>query len=379
MKKVIAFLLLLATLFAIVGCRNKNTDPYPPIESTEEEARTVMTLSIDGDTYEVKYELYRAFFLTYKSMVDGGDSSVWTGDRKSEYTERINKIILDRIGEIYAAFAMCKRIGFDLYSSDIDAKIKENVRISIEGGSYGSNTVLGFGSYDAYLAALKAMYFNYSVQTLMFRYAIAVAAIDSYYIGTASPEDVNYDIALGTLQYTKDDVKNFYNSNECARVLRASVQKILDNPLERAEKLKAKLEEAVAGGASHEDREYAVFMTIMGSTLSSNPDEVKNGYVLGKYSLERSYYGEMIDAAFALNTGEVSSPIDVVDTTENSYYILYKTYKHDAHFEACYEDIKYVYLKNTVGEIAHGVAEELKSSASYTDFLRNIDHSKIGM
>ena len=87
----------------------------------------------------------------------------------------------------------------------------------------------------------------------------------------------------------------------------------------------------------------------------------------------------MTDAAFSISEGEVSDPISIVTDTENSYYILYKTYKSDEHFEENYEDIKYVYLMNFVGKISHGVADELKSSASFTEYLNNIDHSKIGM
>ena len=121
MKKIIAILLALASLFTLASC-NKDKE-YPPVESSEEEARVVMTLSIDGKNYDVRYELYRAFFLTYKSEVDGKDESVWTGDEKDEYVAKIDAIILDRITEIYAAFALCERIGFDVYSKDVDKKI----------------------------------------------------------------------------------------------------------------------------------------------------------------------------------------------------------------------------------------------------------------
>ena len=125
MKKIIAFLLTLATILTFAACK-KNKE-YPPVESTKEEARTVMTLSIDGKTYDVRYELYRAFFLTYKNQVDGGNSSVWTSDEKDVYVEKINDLILNRITEIYSAFAICERIDFDIYSSSVEKKIKENI------------------------------------------------------------------------------------------------------------------------------------------------------------------------------------------------------------------------------------------------------------
>lgn len=378
MKKIIAILLILATAFALASCK-KDKD-YPPVESTEEEARTVMTLSIDGDTYDVRYELYRAFFLTYKSEIDGGDDSVWTGNNKDAYVEEINDKILNRITEIYSAFAICKRIDFDIYSNDVEKKIKENVKTSVEGGTYGSTAVQGFESYDDYLAALKTMNLNYSVQTLLFRYAIAVDAIDTYYIGTATSDDVNYDISMGAHKYDKDDIRDFYFSDECVRVLRASFQKGIDyEPLDRANRLKATLENAAAQHEDSEKKEEKVRNAIIGSNLYLNDTELKSGYVIAKHNLERSYYGDMTAAAFSLLEGEVSDPISIVTDVENSYYILYRTYKSLENFEANYESIKYVYLMNYVGNISHGVADELKESVSYSDFLITIDHSKIGM
>ena len=377
MKKLIAILLVLASLLALASCNNKE---YTPIESTDEEARTVMTLSIDNKTYDIRYELYRAFFLTYKAEIDGGDESVWSGDKKDEYVARIDAIIINRIVEIYAAFAICNRIGFDVYSKDVENKIKENIRISVEGGSYGNAAIEGFDSYDDYLASLKAINLNYSVQTLLFRYAIAVDAIDTYYIGTASSDDVNVNLTIGKIEYTKDDVKEFYDSDECVRVLRASFQKKISyTPLEKAENLRAALENAAQSKDTLEEMETAVVTAIMGNGLYSNAAEIRDGYVIGKYNLERSYYGEMTDAAFALEVGEVSSPIEVVTDVEDAYYVLYRSYKSDEHFEENYDTIKYVYLMNYVGEISYGVAEELKESVSYADFLKGIDHSQIRM
>ena len=117
----------------------------------------------------------------------------------------------------------------------------------------------------------------------------------------------------------------------------------------------------------------------MSSGNYSNANEIQNGYVIGRYNLERSYYGEMTDAAFSLDVGEVSECIDIVTDVENAYYILYRGEKSDAHFEENYESIKYVFLMNYVGEITHGVADELRDSVLYSDFLLGIDHSAITM
>ena len=378
---VIGAILVIALVIGIAGLAGLLSDKeYPVVDSTEEEAKTVMTLSIDGDTYDVKYELYRAFFLTYKNEVDGGHDAVWHGDDKDKYIEQIDEIIIDRVTEIYSAFAICKRIGFDIYSDSVESKIKENIRISVEGGSYGSSTIEGYDSYEAYLEALKSMNLNYSVQTLLFRYAIAIDAIDTYYIGTASSDDVDINLSVGVLEYTEDDVRSFYNSDNCVRVLRASFQKgIYYTPLEKAYELKDKIASAANGASTLADKERAVFNSIVSSNLYANINELQNGYIIGRYNLERSYYGNMTDAAFTLAEGQVSDPIDVVTDVENSYYILYRTYKSDDHFENNYDEIKYIYLMNCVGKITYDVASELESSLSYTEFLQNINHSEIRM
>ena len=374
MKRIIALLLVLASVLTLSACKK-----YKPVESSEEEARTVMTLSLDGKTYEVKYELYRALFLNYKTEIDGGNPDVWTSEGKSEYVERINSLIFDKITDIYAAFAVCEKIGFDLYSKDVEKQIKEYVKISVEGGSYGSKTMHGYDSYKDYLAALKSANLNYSVQTLLFRYAIAIDAIDAHYIGTATPDEVNYDITLGALQYTEDDVRAFYNSEDCARVLRASFQKIISyDPYETAINLKNKMVDAAATSSTLVDKEAAVLKAITKSGYFANAAEVENGYVIGKYNLERLYYGDMTDAVFSIGEGEVTDPISITDE-EETYYVIYRTYKTDEHFEANYNSIRYVYLRNCVGEIIHNAAEALESSAVYSDFLNNINHSEIGM
>ena len=87
----------------------------------------------------------------------------------------------------------------------------------------------------------------------------------------------------------------------------------------------------------------------------------------------------MTDAALALEEGQVSEPIDVVSDVENSYYVIYRSFKSDEHFDANYDEIKYVYLMNYVGKISHGIADELKSSVAYTDVLETLDYSTVGM
>ena len=80
-KKILAALLTLAAIFGLSACSDDETT-YPPVESTKEEMKTVMTLSFDAEEYDIPYERYRAFFLQYKSVIDGGDEEVQAAEER---------------------------------------------------------------------------------------------------------------------------------------------------------------------------------------------------------------------------------------------------------------------------------------------------------
>ena len=118
MRRFLAVILLLTIcITTLSGCKKNK---YKPVESSEEEARVVLSLSLGGNTYNVRYELYRTLFLTYKSEFDGGDHTVWSGDKKEEYIERINERIVSEAAEIFAVFELCARLGIDCYTDDIE-------------------------------------------------------------------------------------------------------------------------------------------------------------------------------------------------------------------------------------------------------------------
>ena len=64
MKKLIAVILLMASIFSLASCGDER---YDPVESSDVEKTVVMTLKIEDETYNVRYELYRALFLNNKS------------------------------------------------------------------------------------------------------------------------------------------------------------------------------------------------------------------------------------------------------------------------------------------------------------------------
>ena len=366
MKRIICLILLIIlSLMNFASCGG-----YDPVPSTEEEMQVVMTLALDGEEYEVKYELYRALFLTYKETVDGGDESVWSGDKKNEYIAAIHDMIVARITDIYATLHHAKAIGINMYSKSIDSKIEEYIKISIEGGTYGDETTPGYESYDAYLAALAKIGINYSVQELIFRYSIALDMIAEHYLGTPKEDllgNVSYD--GGALKYTREDVESFYFSDDSVRYISAFVQSEYANAKKRAEALHERMKE-------HEGDDKAVSIEIYSSSISSDAD-LNAGTVIGRYVLDGENYGGLTDAAFATPVGRVSDIVEATLGEAAGFFILYPIDKSSQHFESCYDYIAAVYAENEIGKLLTNTQNRLTQSAKATSVLESLDYSKI--
>lgn len=372
MKKIIALLLIAVTLLSLVACGESF---YEPVESTQEEARVVMNISYGGRTYEVKYELYRALFLNFKSTVDGGDNRVWSGEDKDKYIKEIENIIISYAIDIYSTFALAYDIGIDPYSADVGKKVNHYINVSVGGGEINGTVYEGYESYEDYLANLKEMNLNYSVQSLMFRYAVVLDMVEEYYMGTITDEDIGSGIvAGGKLEYDEQTVRDFYYSDECVRVLRTYVTSEMSSDPTRPEKVRDAIALAAEGG----DEETVRSAMIANGALVPVP-EMENGYVIGRHNLDSAYYGDMVDAAFALNEGEVSEVITVHDGNQYVHYIIYRAEKSDAHFEANYASITYIYLRNSVGEYLDDIADAMLKNVTGTNVLSSLDHSKISM
>jgi len=367
MKRIIALLLAALMLLSFVSCGEK----YPPVESTDEESRVVMTLTVGDRSYDVRYELYRALFLANKKTVDGGDNSVWSGDNKAEYVERISEIIYGRISDIYSCFYVAESIGEDIYSSDYENKIKEQIRINVEGSDY----ITGHGSYEKYLESLKENYMNYSVSVLMMRYAFALDRINEYYYGR---EDGVLGEEDGNLEYTEDDVREFYFGDDCVRFLKAYLQEGVRTPSEM-QQFRAAMAEKVG------DTDVALYIigntSVTASELITTDGRI-TGTVLGRSALDSIYYSEYTAEAFRIGVGEVSEIITVSGVSDgysDGYYVFYGLEKDDEHLERCYAEIEAAYKSHTIGKIIDRAKSALLSSLKLTEDGKAIDHASISM
>ena len=369
MTKILSLALALVLIVCtLAGCAGN--EYYPEIESTEEESAVLLTLSLDGETYEIKYELYRTLFLTYKSEVDGGDATVWQADNKQEYIDEINEIVIEKAAHIYSIIHLAEKCGLAPYSAEVDNKIRDYVKYSVDGYADADVSAVGFeGDYEAYLASLAEVYMNYSVQALMFRYAIAYDALMLYYYGNVDEENPTSDMASGAIAVTDEKLSDYYHSADSARVLLATINATYFSR-ERAEELRTAIASKSGDGA--------VSSYIIGSTGTAEYDAIY-GMLIGKNTLDDSLSTKLADAAHALAIGETSRVIEYETDSGSYYYVLYRVEKSDEYFNACRSDVRESYVSNVVGEIISSTIATLAASASPKAAMSGIDHSAISM
>lgn len=359
MKRLAAIILIIATIFSLGGCMGNF---HQPVESTPLEATTVMSFEIDGIRYDMRFELYRFFFLNYKSRIDGGDSSAWSGEKRAEYISEIEEIIIDRALDIFSVFALARRAGIDPYSADVGKKINDYINASIK----------EFPSYEDYLKYLKKNNINYSVQELLFRYGVVLELVEDYYIGAGtSAELAEPFFEPGALEYTAEDVESFYFSEGCARILRWTVE---DGAFSDTAKKAAEIREKML----KQTTEFGIASIIANNSLTDGP-EIERGYFLGKYNLNDNIHGALVSAAFGLKIGEVSEVIRMHDGEKFFYHIIYRAEKSEENFTENKTDITFVYLTNELGKMQHEIAEEMSKSSVRQAFLESLDYSGISM
>ena len=363
MKKLVALILVLATLMLSVGCKKNK---YPEIESTEEEARVMMSFSIGGEKYEMKYELYRALFLNLSSHYDNGDKSFWDKAESSDELVELNKKILEYTLDIFAVLHVAKSIGFDPYSDEAEDIIADYIEQSVEGDG---DTVIGFGgNYDAYLESIKAANMNYSVQKLLLRYSVAYDKILTHYQGTTNENNPSEN-QNAAVSFTPEDVFSFYNSSNAVRVSTV----VIDATYLSYTRVQEIRDEIAAAPTTASALETAIKRT------NSIESEIINGVVIGTHTLDKAYYSDVTATAFKMGLYETSEVITVVTDIGAEYWILYKQDKNEEHFQKCYNDMASVFTSQMIGERLEDVKATLRASLSESNAYQSLKHSEIKM
>lgn len=377
MKKILAALLIISSLLGLCACKKKDgqekQEYYEPVKSTEEESRVVMNFTVEGDTYNVRYELYRALFVGNRNQVDNGDISVWGTDVSEECINAINEIIIDRAAEIYSTLHLALSLGISPYSKDADAFVQSMIKLYVKGGtSYDGTKVKGYGSYDKFLSSLKKSGMNYAVCELMFRHSYAVKKINEYYIGK---ENV-FGYSDGKLTVTDEALSDYYYGEDCVRVLEAHFQEGTKTE-ERVEEIRDEFYYA------HDIRTVAAKIIQYTTATSSEVIDAKGnpvGKTVGRHELDGKYYREYISEAFSLSYGEVSEVIRINnanDSYTDGYYILVGVEKTEDYFKNNKQLIRKSYINNEIGRILNFAKDSIIPCVSFTENLEKISYSEL--
>ena len=298
LNKIISLILVMTmALLSLMSCGGKNS----PIESSEEDLRTVMT----AGEYEVPYELFRYFFMNFKNQFESTDENIWTGKDASEKKAELDASVVGAIKGVYAVLSLCKEYGI----SKDDKLILENVQATID------DTVDSYGGAKAYSKALAENYMTDSVYRLL----VAVDLCES--------ELYNTMLDVGVIDNSDEAALANINGSDFIRTIQILIKNDAGDDIEENRKTANDLLERIKRG---EDMD-----TLIGrysEDLSMTPD--------GYYSTHLELIEEYEEAAYKLEIDEVSEVVE----SYVGFHIIKRLSKEADYIEKNFKDLKTQYL-----------------------------------
>ena len=326
------FLVTVLLLSALVSCGG-----YRPRKSSKKEASEVFTLGEDTVNFEVLYTFVR----NRCEQIEGFTPAYFEGaDGEARFAAVLAEAERE-IGEIYALFALCREAGIDPEGDEVEDTLEDYLTICVEGGQINEYTLEGAGSYGAFLDTMASNYsMNDAVVRLMLRVAICENLLTTHY------ED--------NLRYTDEDVREFFESDDCIRIIWGS------RP------------HSVMGFTSKENLEMMEsiqhhFKTNQnGKAVQLSLNQTSDFY-MGRNTKDRALYGELIDVAFALPIGDTS---EILDLGSEGYFVIKRLAKDSEDFDDRYRELVPVYITEELyGDVEEKATENLEGIV-YTDFYR---------
>ena len=328
-RRVILLILMLAlAASSLTACG----ESYKLRKSSDKEAATVLTLGED----EVPFEVLYTFFRNQCDAVGDIDESYFAGSEgEARYREMLDAAGREIAG-IYALFALCREAGIDPYGKEIEDALLEHLKLNVEGGTFGECEVEGFESYDKYLEYVKkTFHMTDSVNRMMIRYALCEEKLNEYY--------------RTQYRYTDEDVADFFNSEDCIRVLWVVRNGYgLDAADNRDFIVKAR--NCLLAG----DHRLAI-------QYSTSPN---SDFYMGRYTKDAAFYEELIEVAYDLREGEVS---DILDLGVEGLFVVKRLAKDSSHLESQFREITAVYLAEEMYSVVEEKAAALLAGATYAE------------
>lgn len=320
-----AILMICLVTGLMAGCGNK----YKPVPSTGEELRIVMT--ING--FDVPYELYRYFYLGYKSEFEKGDPTIWDKPEGSALEAKLNESVISALKGVYASLSLCRDHGISMN----DTAVQEYV------DQYVIDTIDEYGGRDKYLKALASKNMNDS----SFRFFMGVDKCESELYNVLTT-------GLGIIPDDKDSVMAYLNSDKVIRVVQVLIQNDEDDSIDANRALAEEVQSKAKSGVD--------FNTLI-KDYSEDFLMRTDGYYLNHLDMIE----EFENAAYKLAVNEVSGVVE----THIGFHIIKRLPKEPSYITENYEDLKLAYLNSAF----YTIIEEKREGLSYstTEFYKTLN------
>ena len=205
----------------------------------------------------------------------------------------------------------------------------------------------------------------------MLRYSILLEKIAEYYRGENDPV-LGY--VGGKYNLSDDELRDYYFSDNCVRVLHAYMQDGVGTDT------LAKMESLRLGIMSCEN-DLSIALYIINNTLVTPTDLIVDkqvsGITIGRYSLSDEY-AEYAASAFSLSPGQTGEVIEITDG-EQGYYVIHSLEKSEDHFSRCNDEITQSFFDNYISKQICDLTEELAKTAKFEKGYYEIKHEDISI
>ena len=336
--------LALCLALLMLSCALTSCENYKLRKSSEKEATPVLQLG----EHTVNFEVLYTFFLNACERREEYNDTYFTGAGWEERFDEVMEEALAQVAEIYGLFALCKEVGIDPFGEEMDTSIMNYLKTTVGGGAMGEHAIVGFDSYSEYLDYIREHYhMNDAVNRLMIRYALCEEELMEYY--------------QNTHRFTEDDVRAFFKSADCIRVVWVGRPKNASF-LGLTEDENRELLETAKKHLENGKIDLAIQLSLEPST----------DFYMGRYTKDSAYYAELIETAYQLSEDETS---DIIELGAEGYYIVKRLKKLSSHFESRYAEIEEVYLYDLQCATVLEKAEALLEGIVYKDAFATLTPS----